>query len=204
MPLCQEKPLVDWPPHVEPLSEPDYPHRHSGTALVCGTAWTLKDDLAKAIRLRPNATIVGVNRTGQFVKCDMLVSIDRKKAAGWRTLHEHRFGPLRYGYHGTKPTADSRTGDFPAVDYWWRNFDGGGTSSWVAAKVALATGHDEVILCGVPMEPGPYVDGEQAESFSHENHLRNCRDVISTRDAWMHPFVRSVSGWTAAMLGMPD
>ncbi len=190
------------PPEIQAVSRPRYPFEHSGACLVVGTAWNMWNDLERAKSLRPKHKIFGVNRTGKFLKCDLMFSFDRKPIATFRWIQQDNFGEGHFTYHSWLPDNETTYDDFPAVDYWWANAGGGGTSSWGAARVALMMGFDEVILCGVPMSPGPYVDGKEAPTFSSKQHVENSRQVME-KDTWMHEAVRSMSGWTRELLGEP-
>lgn len=190
------------PAEIEPVSIPPYPHIHSGTCLVVGTAWTMWEDLERARLLRPEHTIFGINRTGEFIRCDLMFSIDRSKIAGWRALQERNFGKGHFIYHSWKPTAGTTHADYPEIDYWWPHSTNGGTSSWSAVKVAKFMGFDEIILCGVPLSPGDYADGKKAETFQSEAHVRNSREAIKMQ-TWAHENVFSMSGWTRELFGEP-
>lgn len=85
------------------------------------------------------------------------------------------------------------------VGHW-----GPGSSGLFAVTVALHLGYTRVLLCGVPMDPRPHAEGaspkwEGGPWKDHEIH----------REGWTHHqdklgCVRSMSGWTQALLGGPD
>lgn len=143
--------------------------------------------------------------------CSIMVAIDRDKALAWKegAIKEH--GPIEL--HGGRPIAKSggtlsigkvktRT-KYPWYDYWWQHLQTGqGTSSMLAAKIAIAIGFDEVILCGAPLDREPYLDGE--DDWVH----RTDRDMEVARHPWvkakyLHPYLSSMSGWTQELLGQP-
>ncbi len=175
--------------------KPEYPHTHSGTILVVGTSQTMMSDFNKAKSKRPDAVIMGVNRTGQFLHCDMLVSQDRGLTNYWRSV-SLKSDPE---YHGLIPKIwpFSR---FPAIDYFWPTDAGSGTSAWFGAKIARAIGFEEIILCGVSLEPGPYADGVAAKTF---DNLKSCRFMRERMvlDTWMREYVSGVSGWVRQEFG---
>lgn len=84
------------------------------------------------------------------------------------------------------------------VDYRWPGMDASGSSGLFAAKVALEK-FDRVVLCGVPMDA----------MRAHYNDSAPWWDVDSFWSAWsvalphIEDRVRSMSGRTAMMLGMP-
>ena len=178
---------------------PEYPRRHSGTALVVGTAWNMMEDFGNALRhMNDYQTYetIGINRTGQFIQCSMLVSQDRKQIPYWRGLSLNQ----QVIYHSIRPGGDESHEDHPDIYYFWPAGTGSGTSAWTAAKIALAIGFEEVILCGVPIESGPYIDGVLAPTFDDKMVLRKTREAIM-KDTWLHPYVKSMSGWTREFLG---
>lgn len=141
---------------------------------------------------------------GVFAVNDMAVDYPGRLAA-FATLHPEKL---------PRWLADRRAGKLPepdeivaheqhphvtrVVDYRWPGMTASGSSGLFAVKVALET-FDRVVLCGVPM------NAERAHYF----HSAPWRDVGSFRDAWITalPFlknVRSLSGWTAELLGFPD
>lgn len=81
-----------------------------------------------------------------------------------------------------------------------------GSSGLLAAKVALVDlGYDRVVLCGVPMTPTPHIDG--ATNWSDKPDRSPC---LGFRNAWLEVDeeyrrrMRSLSGWTAVLLGKPE
>lgn len=84
--------------------------------------------------------------------------------------------------------------------YQWPEMTGSGSSGLYAVKVALEAGFDRVVLCGVPMEferahyfdPKPWADVDQFWP-SWEICLPRLKDCV-----------RSMSGRTATLLGMPN
>lgn len=85
------------------------------------------------------------------------------------------------------------------VDYRWPGMNASGSSGLFAAKVALEDGFDRIILAGVPIS----ADGGH---FTYDGPWIH---VESYRGAWKEALphlagrVRSMSGWTAEILGKP-
>lgn len=75
----------------------------------------------------------------------------------------------------------------------------GGSSGLFAVKVAMEIGCEKIILCGIPMEGTP-----------HFHVPAPLKGVGRYRRAWeervgqLAENVRSMSGWTAQLLGQPD
>lgn len=111
--------------------------------------------------------------------------LTKRRAAG-------RSEPREVIAHEMKP------GVTRVVDYLWPGMNASGSSGLFAAKVALEQ-FDRVVLCGVPMQ------AERAHYFD----AAPWHDVNGFTDAWRIALphlanVRSMSGWTAELLGRPD
>lgn len=184
------------PPWLETDSDPRYPHRRSGTALVLGTGHTLFDDLKRA----PKGFRMGIRLTAEIVKCDAVFSMDRAALRKPKEIHRDRFGPIEC--HSARPAAGTTKEQFPWVDYWWPEPEimNSATSAWAAAKILVFMGFDEIVLCGVPLTPGNYADGRNAEHFQDMRNIALMRKKI-VEDTWVKPYVRSLSGWTREIFG---
>lgn len=74
-----------------------------------------------------------------------------------------------------------------------------GSSSLLAVRAAVLSGHTRVVLCGVPMDP----------AAGHFVRRRQWPEGRGFRRGWLQhreeiaPFVRSCSGWTRDMFGAP-
>ena len=195
--------LIDQPVVGEPLSSPRYSQKHSGTCVILGSGWTADDDLARALKIRPGAFIIGVNRSVTNYKCDMMVSLDRQGAKTWQAVHHKNFGPVQL--HSRMLKQRSVIVAEPWVDYWWYNYEPGGTSSWLAVKIAQAIGFQEIILCGVPLEKGPSLPDDRWSDWSQRNQISTVNTFRSVlmRDHYLHKYVTSMSGWTKELFGEP-
>lgn len=86
------------------------------------------------------------------------------------------------------------------VDYRWPGMNASGSSGLFAVKVALEEGFDRIILAGVPMT----ADG------GHITYGGPWALVNSYTGAWKEALprlvgkVRSMSGWTKDLLGLPS
>lgn len=161
-------------------------------ALVIGGGACVWDDLAalKALIGCWTGTVLAVNDVG----ADYPGRIDH-----WCSLHPEKFHlwrPKRLGNadyvtwahpgHGVADQVMSTTDDWS------------GSSGLFAVKVALETGHDRIVLCGVPMDTRPhYFDGSpwvEQDAFAPAWRIR----ADQLRDK-----VKSMSGWTRTLLGAP-
>lgn len=182
-----------------------YPHRHTGTVLICGFARTFHDDLARAQELRPGAPIIAVNEAALHVKAFAIFSLHRKphKLGRWAREQAERFGTDFTVHSSGDPDDHELRAANPYVDYWWPEARGKGTSTWSAAKMALLMGFEERILVGMPLERMPYGDGTMARDFRIEKILKIYRDYVR-HDIEFHRGIRAMSGWTRHEFGEPE
>ena len=142
---------------------------------------------------------MGINRSVAHFDCPLMVALDRGKAERWKAssgvsteLHGGRFG-ARGGCEA-----------YPWFNYWWPGFQQGGTSALTATKIALAIGFSEVILCGVPIDPGAYLDGEDDWSRRNVDQMEAYRSPWRRDSAYLKGYAFSMSGWTKKLLGGLD
>lgn len=192
---------------VPQVADPPYPHRHSGVVLVCGSAACLLDDLAAAKRLGYGETFrIAVNGAAAYVKADALFSqhalLLEKWAREQRKFHDD-FEVHTAGIRHRKTKLGIEPASMPWIDYRWQGVSSNASSGWGARRLAHAMGFDMVILCGVPLDHGPYVNGWTGHAWRKErgavDHYR--RELGADID-W-HGGCRSMSGWTRELLGGP-
>lgn len=184
-------------------SFPPYREVHAGPVMVCGNGWPLHEDLARARGIYPAAPVIAVNDAAHFVPADFLFSKHREKLAGWAAAQRQAF-QTTFTVHSGVPWPHRKREDFPAVQYWWPGANNGGSSGWCAARLAWMMGFRRIVLCGVPIAPGPYSDGSEGKDWHSGNvdQFAALRRFI-TNEKWLHPFVSSMSGWTLELLGPP-
>jgi len=171
------------------VSTPPFLLPCSGTALICGSADCLYDDIDDADR--PDVCLIGVN--GAPVRAHHRFSAHPRNlhAKGWVQPGELAHGAA---FHPKMPW----------VDHWWPAVNNvAGTSGWAAAKMAILMGFDEVILCGIPIDDSCYMNGRPAKKFEDPSVLEAYRAAI-IGDTAHHSAIRSMSGWTRALLGPPS
>lgn len=178
------------------LSSPPYLFSHSGPVLVCGNAYNLHDDLAKAPKGLP---IIAVNGASGEVKADFLYTKHpmRFVERGYEWIVRQRRFHEDFTVHGSK--FHER---MPHVQYWWEAARGGGGSGWGARKLATLLGFNIVILCGMPLDPGGYAGGRLSKLMNKPDVIDGYRREIEEDTEW-HEKVVSMSGWTADLLGGP-
>lgn len=133
--------------------------------LVVGSAPCLYEDVERALKLRPLASLMLVNGActaienaehilaGHEEKAEFFVRERRRVFPNvpptrvHACCHTHRVGMMK--------------GMFPSVTDWHPHEMGvGATSASKAAKIAFMLGATEVILCGCPMDQPGYFEGE--------------------------------------------
>ena len=191
------EPGGEFSPPFPLVSTPPYPTQHAGTAFVVGSAWCAFQDLENARALFRDAYVIGVNRTGEFVDCDTMVAVDRLRAKEWKSRSR-----LPVALHGGRFGARGGPEAYPWYDFWWPELQSHGTSVWLGCKIAAGIGFRHIIVCGAPLEPGPYLDGEDDWSRRNDAQMSAYREPWK-KESWMHPIVRSMSGWTRTLLGAP-
>jgi hypothetical protein len=177
----------------------------SRVAIVCGSAVSLWADLTRAQALEPAALLIAANDAGQLLaRVDHLVSIHPEYVA-WiragRRLRDHVAPDDQPITHSIRP--------HPGVDRTWPQTWTGGSSGLLAVRIALALGHERVILAGMPIEDGPRVMDDPrtpprwpAGGAPTEVYQKIWADMAETNAAFRQR-VRSCSGWTARLLGEP-
>ena len=173
-----------------------YPHRHSGACIVAGFAECLHEDLEKAKALVGEVPVIAVNDASSAIKALILFSQHPECFQTKRWIEKQR----RFGNDFTVHARGE--GSVPWVDYWWPT-KGGGGSSWHARKVAAFIGFDKVILCGCPLDLGPYVGGHNIGGFMHRpDVVDDLFDYVKNDKDW-HTGAYSMSGRTRTLLGEP-
>ena len=165
-------------------------------AIVLGGAISLHDDIRKAREFCDDPLIIAVNDAGFDYewKVDHWVSmhpfllerlVKQREKRGFQPA-----GKLWAPRHISTPEGM----EFGRVSSW------GGSSGLLAVTLAFDLKVEKVILCGIPMSP------EGAHYFSPK---RPWNDAVQYKAAWSRNFdrmnghVKSFSGWTAQLLGMP-
>lgn len=126
---------------------------------------------------------------------DAFVTLHPEKLPDWhaRRFHVDSSHKCEYIAHCEHPLVTR------VVDYRWPGMNASGSSGLFAVKVALEKPEQRVVLCGVPMDA----------MRAHYNNTLPWFEVDSFWAAWTTalPYikdrVRSMSGRTAQLLGMP-
>lgn len=185
-------------------------------ALVLGSADCLQSDLDKVEELGIEYDgVVAVNAAGTMWPGEL---------NAWVSLHPRYFlqkdwrkdradkgypaSPLHVGHlesrKGRLAVQVGMTSDLSFVDFRFEENSKSGSSGLFGVKYALVhLCFEQVLLCGVPMTPTPHFTG-------HTHWRDRDRTAESFRNQWKDVPVRfrkrmkSMSGWTKALLGGPD
>lgn len=168
----------------------------NGIAVVLGGAAGAWDELSRASAIQPIRYLVAVNDAASHYPghLDAFVTLHPEKLSGW--LGARRTAglpePATVIAHTTAPLVTE------VVDYQWPGQTGSGSSGLFAAKIALERTALPVVLCGVPMQ------AERAHFFNDQPWGEV--DQFHAAWEWAHKDerlarVRSMSGWTAELLG---
>ena len=179
-------------------SIPPYFFHHAGPCIVAGSAFCLHDDLAAArARFGADIPVIAVNAAAKEVRALALFSLhpDRLESFGWIRKQRVLFGDDAT-VHSTV-----RRKNMPWIDFWWKGAHGCGGSAWCARKMATFMGFSPIILCGCPMEPGPYVGNHCMGGYMDRPRVvDDLFDGIAKDKDW-HDGCYSMSGRTMALLG---
>lgn len=168
-------------------------------ALVLGGASCVWDDAAAAMPFCEPDAVYAANDIGARWAGLLAVwaTLHPEKMAGWRAERAGRGFPEaieHVGHEMGNPGIDR------AANYLWPGMNASGSSGLFAVKVALEAGFDRIILAGVPMQAAGahfFNPAEWAEVGSFTEAWRIALPRIQGR-------VKSMSGWTAELLGRPD
>lgn len=170
----------------------------SGAVLIMGGARCLWDDLNALGDWRHDR--MGVNDIIGHYQGTLRhgVTLHPEYLPGWL---DYRNGH-NYGNRGHVHTHSCKAA--PRVETAWPFHNGGGSSGLYACYIAIALGYSRIVLAGMPIDAtGHYFDPPEAR----HPHLGNRPDHIVWHQAAAEIFagrVRSMSGWTAKILGTPD
>lgn len=170
-------------------------HKNKGGAIppafICGNAWTLPDDLEKAFKLYKDPFIIAVNGAAKEIKANVLFSQHPEYfiEKGW-IRKQQRFwdGFEVHSIH-----------EYPYVDKCW-DIEKGGGSAWLARKAASLMGFNNVVLCGCPMEVGPYVGNHNLGGLMYREDIVDELFTQIKNDVEWHKGVISMSGRTRDLL----
>lgn len=165
------------------------------SALILGGASSVWTDSAKALDLfRPDLTIAVNDMLGAWLgRLDLFCTLHPEKAERW--IRQRRLAGADMDF---ETWAHARKPNSPTIDRVTP--DWGGSSGLFAVKAALECGCDRIVLAGVPMS----ADGAHFFDASPWSEAKAYHKAWLNHQAEIALYVRSMSGWTAELLGRPD
>ncbi len=192
-------------------ASPEYPSKHTGVALVVGSAPDAYRELALAKeRLPVTPYLIAVNFMAGRIECQAMVTCEREAI---EKIKFHCPRPILHVYPSDQRKVANAAP--PGVDHLWHGPSVcSGTASLAAVMVAKAIGFEEIILCGVPLEKIGYVQGYPSHGCSEWNNREGAKSMNGSRtqrrETWNRCFkagmlegVTSFSGFTRELLGEP-
>lgn len=133
--------------------------------LVVGSAPCLFEDVERALKVRPFASMMLINGAcTAFENVEHVLAGHEEKAEFFARERLARFpNAPAYRMHGCchPHRKEMMKGMFPSITDWHPHEMGvGATSASKGAKIAFMLGATEVILCGCPMDQPGYFTGE--------------------------------------------
>lgn len=166
------------------------------TALVLGSARTLAADRDGALELFEPDLIIGCNHAARDCpgRLDHWATMHPDQLPGWlatrRSAGRPEPGRFWHARHRVVPAGIEST----AIESW------GGSSGLLCVAVAFELGVERVVLAGVPMN----------KADAHYDDPRPWTEARTYRQMWEFRLprllgrVKSMSGWTRDVLGMPQ
>src|SRR6185437_2276606 len=135
------------------------------TMLVVGSAPCLFEDVERALKLRPLASLMLVNGACTAIEnAEHVLAGHEEKAEMFAAERRRRFPnapPWQLHACCNLKRLDMYRSMFPSVTRWWPHEKGtGATSASKAVRLCFDMGADEVILCGCPLDQPGYFPGE--------------------------------------------
>lgn len=166
--------------------------KDNDTLLVVGSAPCVWDDLDNFFALEHPHDVCVINEIGRFYPCSF------KHAFSF-----HAQLLIEYGYAGKAICHSVNRNKPTGIDYAWRLSRTSGSSSLMAARIALRHwGYKRVVVAGVPINN----DGHLAGLATHDK-TGNYTGIFLAAWEKFHPelknFLRSMSGNTRDIYGAP-
>lgn len=174
-------------------------------ALILGSAECVDEDADAALALFDPDSVIAINDmiARWHGSIDHAVSLHVENLPGWMKARAavQADRPIVWSHSGARSQGRLSQVADRLLDDWK------GSSGLFAVAVARELGM-RAVLCGVPMASMLHVPGNSAETWGRkpwpQKQVDNYRDAWRSRRADIEPFVRSMSGWTAELLGLPD
>lgn len=144
--------------------------------LVVGSAACVHEDLRRALKLRPFASLMLVNGACQVIeKAEHMLCGHEEKAEQFAAARRKKFPLTPIEIHAccVMRKVEEYKATYPSVTRWWPHECGQAAgSAGKAVKMSRLMGFDEAVLVGCPMNGGGYVTGETDGIQQSMNCLR--------------------------------
>lgn len=190
----------------------DYPHQHSGIAIVVGTHPCWSDDYKEAAKKYPQHDIIAVNEAVRLVKAKHLVTAHNENLQLFIDAHKEKWGCLPDHVH----VSDSNTSNNDIHKHVWPASVSGG-SAILAAAIAIRIGYERVILSGCPLSGGGGYPFPTHKGHIYDPRVGDIKSNHSLIKCWHNQMVqmkedrpdiagkiRSMSGFTKELFGGID
>lgn len=168
-------------------------------AAVLGGARSVWEDLDRLKAICQPDVIIATNDAGAAYTGEVhyWATLHYEKLQEWQKLRKERGLPPA---HHLWVHDEARLPRGQPDNFEGRLPDLGGSSGLFACQVGRALGLERIVLCGVPM------DEDQCHFFDHKKweYAGRYRQAWTRHKAEFAPYVRSMSGWTAEILGKPN
>ena len=168
--------------------------------LVLGSALCVWKDVDAALELSEFEGVVAAKRAGVLWRGEL---------DAWVTLHPDRFKRdmeerAMNGYAPAKRVYSHMTEKrYPGIthqlQYRFKEQNNSGSSGLFAVKVALELGFTRLVLCGIPLSRKEGKLGFGSRWNNAEMFKRGFKEAFPL----IRDYTRSMSGWTAELLGKP-
>lgn len=186
-----------------------YPYKHAGSAILCGTAPSLFEDLEEARRLRPDAPILGVTTMARLVpEVEHIWTQHGDEAGRLRDMAKRKIY-----VHARAKNYKGVPANVEECDFLWPELNWvGGSSGFAGAMWAShGLGFTEVIMCGIPIsvdelgyvESLPLTPERFAIGHNYGSTVGWQRQILGFKERGLTKAVRSMSGWTKEVFGAP-
>lgn len=177
-------------------------------ALVLGSAECLFADIDGALALFAPDLVVACNDAGVAWpgKLDHWATLHPDKLPAWiarrRAKGRRDAGALWTYGAGTAPSGLTIN----------RVAEKDGSSALLCVRVARLSGATRIVCCGTPLAPGPHIEGVSADEWAGwrkrgrllQPRFADYQAVWLADKGRLDRDTRSMSGWTAELLGKPD
>jgi len=175
--------------------------------LILGSAKCLWSDYIEAVKLAKFDAVCAVNQSGCHFpdRIDYWCTLHPEKLLKWQQYrHDEGYSNDYVSISHEKPETFELGKAYPRidkrVDFRYPGMTESGSSGLLAVKAMQEEGFDQIVIAGMPMQLDQ-AHFHDAKPWSERNMF-----IPAWEKAYpfIHPSVRSMSGWTCELLGYPS